>query len=85
MTRLEGLPHWPARMTAPVAAAYMGVSVNTFLERFGSMAVKEGRNTLWAKAQLDAYVASQFGLGSDALPPPADPFDQWRNSKGQGK
>ena len=69
MTALEKiaqLPGWPARMTGPVAAAYMGVSLSTFLTRFGDRGVKEGNNTLWAKAQLDRIIATQFGLAHPA-------------------
>lgn len=62
LDRLAKLPGWPARMTAPVAAAYMGVSQSTFLTRFGAIGVKEGANTFWAKIQLDLIVADQFGL-----------------------
>lgn len=62
MTRLEKLPDWPARMTAPVAAAYMGVSETTFLTRFGPMGLREGANKLWARAQLDRVIAKQFAL-----------------------
>lgn len=60
--RIAQLPDWPARMTAPVAAAYMGVSTTSFLTRFGDRGVKEGSNTLWARAQLDRFIANQFAL-----------------------
>jgi hypothetical protein len=49
-------------MTAPVAAAYMGISTSTFLTRFRSIGIKEGGNTLWSRAQLDRIIASQFAL-----------------------
>lgn len=62
LERLERLPDWPARMTAPVAAAYMGVSEGAFLARFGAFGVKEGTNRLWARAQLDRVIAKQFAL-----------------------
>jgi hypothetical protein len=62
LSRLETLPDWPARMTAPVAAAYMGVSEGTFLARFGAYGKKEGANKLWARAQLDLLIAKQFAL-----------------------
>ena len=62
LSRIEKLPDWPARMTAPVAAAYMGISEGTFLARFGPYGLKEGANKLWAKAQLDQLVAKQFSL-----------------------
>lgn len=62
LARLERLPDWPARMTAEIAAAYMGVSKTTFLTRFGATGVKEGTNTLWAKVQLDGMIAKQFSI-----------------------
>lgn len=62
MEKIGQLPGWPARMTAPVAAAYMGISHSTFLTRFGDTGIKEGANTLWAKAQLDRLIAKQFAL-----------------------
>lgn len=65
LDRIKHLPDWPARMTAPVAAAYMGVSASTFLTRFKAHGVREGANLLWARAQLDQIVAEQFGLAAD--------------------
>jgi hypothetical protein len=62
LDRLSLMPSWPARMTAPVAALYMGISETTFLNRYGAMGRKEGANTLWARAQLDLHIAKQFGL-----------------------
>lgn len=83
LSRIEALPDWPARMTAPVAAAYMGISQNTFLTRFGAVGVKEGGNTLWARAQLDRIVAAQFGL---SLPGVAvgsgDAYADWKAQQG---
>ncbi|WP_301089747.1 hypothetical protein [Sphingomonas sp.] len=49
-------------MTADTAAAYMGISKTTFLTRFGATGVKEGSNTLWARAQLDGMIAKQFSI-----------------------
>lgn len=66
LEKIERLPDWPARMTAPVAAAYMGISQSTFLARFKDRGVREGANLLWARAQLDRIVASQFSLPQPA-------------------
>lgn len=68
MARLKELPDWPARMTAPVAASYMGVSHQTFLTRFKEHGRKEGANVFWARAQLDRIIAKQF-----AIPQPRQP------------
>ncbi|RYG86390.1 MAG: hypothetical protein EON59_10100 [Alphaproteobacteria bacterium] len=74
--RVPRVPDWPARMTAPVAAAYMGISEGSFLARFGPFGVKEGANKLWAKVQLDSHVAKQFGLPQ--FPgAPAEEADSW--------
>jgi hypothetical protein len=62
LARLEKLPDWPARMTADVAAIYMGIAKTTFLSRFGTTGVKEGSNTLWARMQLDRIIAKQFAI-----------------------
>lgn len=66
LARLEQLPDWPARMTADVAAIYMGVSKTTFLARFGATGVKEGSNLLWARVQLDSMIAKQFSIKQPA-------------------
>lgn len=75
---LQGLPDWPARMKAPVAAAYMGVSQTTFLERFGAVGVKDGGNTFWARAQLDRIIADQFGLRQPVAATGNDPYLDWK-------
>ena len=91
LTRLEKLPDWPARMTAPVAAAYMGVSPNTFTARFGAYGRSEGGNKFWAKAQLDRIVAEQFDLevtnvGAVPVTAPVDSaYDQWKAGRLKGK
>ena len=59
---LERLPDWPARMTADVAAIYMGISKSTFLTRYADTGVREGSNVLWARVQLDGMIAKQFGM-----------------------
>ena len=75
--RLKELPDWPARMTAPVAALYMGVSQSTFLARYGKSGVKDGGNTFWARAQLDRIIAAQFDLGTLGVAQPAPPQDEY--------
>ncbi|WP_022687198.1 hypothetical protein [Sphingomonas phyllosphaerae] len=64
LDRIKQLPDWPARMTAPVAAAYMGISASTFLTRFRAQGVREGANLLWARVQLDRIIEEQFGLAA---------------------
>lgn len=77
--RLAKLPDWPARMSAPVVAAYMGIGHTTFLTRFGSIGVKEGANVFWARIQLDRCIAEQFGLDMPAVGAPAvDEYERWK-------
>lgn len=85
LDRIEKLPDWPARMTGPVAAAYMGVSLTTFLARFADTGRKEGGSTLWARVQLDKMIAQQFDLAPDSgiepATPPVDEYDAWKARK----
>lgn len=85
LERLKELPDWPARMTAPVAAAYMGVSQTTFLIRYGEQGRKDGGNTFWARAQLDNIVADQFGLGTVCVTPASaeDDYASWKARRGR--
>lgn len=78
---LEQMPDWPGRMTAPIAAAYMGISHTTFLDRFRSVGVKEGGSVFWARAQLDRIIGEQFGidvLGNPIEETPAMAYDWWK-------
>ena len=74
---LEQMPDWPGRMTAPIAAAYMGVSHTTFLERFRAVGVKEGGSVLWARVQLDQFIADQFGTDEAPAALLSD-YDRWK-------
>lgn len=87
LARLEKLPDWPARMTAPVAAAYMGDSPNCFTEKYGNYGRKEGGKVYWSRAQLDRLIAAQFDLD---VPGPVggpidDPYEQWKAGRSKGK
>lgn len=78
---LEKLPDWPGRMTAPIAAAYMGISHTTFLDRFRLVGVKEGGSVFWAHVQLDRIIGEQFGidvLGSPIEETPAMAYNRWK-------
>lgn len=67
--RVSKMPDWPARMGEDLAALYMGVSETTFRERVASgrypQPVRDGGRILWARRQLDRYVAAQFNLPVD--------------------
>ncbi|WP_079639590.1 hypothetical protein [Sphingopyxis flava] len=74
---LEQMPDWPGRMTAPIAAAYMGVSHTTFLERFRAVGMKEGGSVFWARVQLDHFIADQFGVDEAPATLRSD-YDRWK-------
>lgn len=85
LARLEKMPDWPARMTAPVAALYMGISHSAFLERYGHCGVREKGNVLWAKRQLDRLIEKQFDLAAPPESPalPANDYDAWKARQGK--
>lgn len=68
--RVALMPDWPARMGEEMAALYLGISEPTLRERVkhGELPapVREGGRVLWAKAQLDEFIAIQFGLKEKA-------------------
>lgn len=76
--RLMKCPAWPYRMTAEVAAMFMGMSVGSFRNRYGDLAIHEGGNVYWSTRQLQELVDAQFGLppssppGAAIAPPPRD-------------
>lgn len=66
---LAQYPDWPARMQAPLAAAYLGVSRTKF-----SLGVSKGRypkprhdggNALWHRKDLDDWLALERGETDD--------------------
>lgn len=59
------VPHgsWPARMSAPLAAGYVGEpSVQAFLSRVGteypSPRIEQGRRKLWLRKDLDQAIGN---------------------------
>lgn len=80
LERLDKLPDWPARMTAPVAAAYMGDSTNCFTLKYAAYGRREGGKVYWSRAQLDELIAKQFELTSSAPAAPAmdSAYDRWK-------
>jgi len=56
---LTGLPFWPRGLSLDQAAAYVGVSPNTFLEEVKQSlwpaAEHRGRRTIWDRADIDSY------------------------------
>lgn len=87
LERLERLPDWPARMTAPVAAAYMDDSPNNFLSKYGTYGRREGGKVYWSRAQLDQLILAQFGLADAAAPGSGmdSEYDRWKAGRSKGK
>lgn len=81
VARLSQMPDWPARMTADVAALFLGISIGAFRQRVaaGSLpaGISEGGNVLWSRRQLDAYVDAQFGLAKPLDRRGAVEVDTW--------
>lgn len=57
------LPDWPRLLGRDLAAAYVGVSPNTFEATVPVPPIRIGRRELWDKARLDAWVDSLAGDG----------------------
>lgn len=58
-SRLSELPHWPRLLSADEAAAYVGVSRNTFLEHVGDpwpAPIPFGRRKLFDRLAIDRAV-----------------------------
>ena len=70
-------------MTAPVAAAYMGVSAGTLISRYGEYGRREGGKVFWSRVQLDNLVAQQFDLSQPYSPGGRTEtgYDQWKASR----
>lgn len=68
------MPHWPMRMKADLAAAYLGLSRTKFRAGVGEKypkPVEDGSNVLWLKTDLDAWLEKEHGIAA-----PLDDFDQ---------
>lgn len=68
MTRFEGLPHWPRRMPASLAAAYLGIEETKFRRKVRAGEYPSPRHddgsVLWDKNVLDAWVDAWSGTDS---------------------
>ncbi|WP_201153873.1 hypothetical protein [Rhodothalassium salexigens] len=66
MSNPADLPHWPRRMKAHLAAAYMGVAPSTFHSRVRQgrypSGYRNGGNVLWYKEDLDVALDALKGL-----------------------
>jgi predicted DNA-binding transcriptional regulator AlpA len=67
--KIARMPDWPARMGEDLAALYLGISASNFRikvrDRLYPQPVREGARLLWSRAQLDRFIATQFGLPID--------------------
>ena len=58
---LADLPHWPRLLSTEEAAAYVGISVNTFTGRIGDLwpePIRIGRRVLFDRCAIDRAVDS---------------------------
>lgn len=67
------MPAWPRRLSLALAAAYLGISPSKLSEGAGKAypaPIRDGRNVLWDRRALDAYVdgAAEAGAGSGLDP-----------------
>lgn len=75
---LEGLPDWPALMTAPMAAAFLSLSEADFNRGVAHGVLPAplmviGR-TLWSRAALERFCDASAPRTTSAIPPAADPI-----------
>lgn len=73
---LGALPAWPARLRAPAAAAYLGISASKFVAGVAAglypPAERDGRARLWHRRDLDEWLELRRPGGADL----ADDFDR---------
>lgn len=59
------LPNWPRRLSAELAAAYLGISKTTLLTGVGSRRypepMRDGKRVLWDRETLDEWVDAASG------------------------
>ena len=77
--RLGEMPYWPRMLSVAQAAAYVGVSVNTFKAHIGKpwpeAAARMGKRVLYDRAALDRAVDT---LSRPRLDSPTVAVRQWR-------
>ncbi len=70
LMRRASLPNWPRRLSAELAAAYLGISVSSFRQGVATgrypQPIRDGRRVLWDRKRLDEIVDLQSGLGNDS-------------------
>ena len=79
---LADLPHWPRLLSADQAAAYVGVSVNTFTSRIGDPwpeAIRIGGRALYDRRAIDRAVDA---LSKPARQSPAEKLRRERDNAG---
>lgn len=67
-TALSDMPNWPRLLSEAQAAAYLGVSINTFRARVGDRwpePIRDGRRKLFDRLALDRAVDGLSGAVID--------------------
>jgi hypothetical protein len=63
------MPHWPRRMRAQLAAAYMDEPLSSFYAKYGALGMDRPGGRRWYKEDLDrALDAEKAGGSADADP-----------------
>lgn len=72
----DALPAWPARLAAPLAAAYLGISASKLAAGAAAgrypQAERDGRLRLWHRRDLDEWLELRRPGGADC----GDDFDR---------
>lgn len=80
------LPFWPRRLSADLAAAYLGISRSTFLlgvdDGTWPEPIRDGRRTLWDRLALDRIVDGQSGITDLPAAGPDEPGHGWGHVAG---
>lgn len=58
---MSRLPDWPRMLALPDAAAYVGISENTFKERVPVRPIRFGRRVLYDRLAIDEYLDTLTG------------------------
>ena len=88
LTALQRMPYWPRYLSRDQAAAYVGVSVNTFEQEVeqekwppGKPRGPKGGRITWDRKLIDLYADRDSGIdaaGDGATPSPPDPWlERW--------
>jgi hypothetical protein len=96
LSDLEGMPYWPRFLSREQAAAYLGVSAETFDDEVeeglwpaGMRRGKQGRRITWDRVALDRAADRANDLTPDHKPGGDDDYEarkrKWREGQGANR